>query len=132
MSASWLFYMFLIIIMIITVIIIILFLLSSSRYDVNTLNIMYQKCSDSEVNFILNNGKQIYTALFHNLEYGDNSTDNIDHVFTTLALICTEFTSQRMLPDFFHFLMSVQVCQFFFLLFICICGRAYNLIVYTH
>lgn len=81
---------------------------SKPGYDVNTLNIMYQKCSDSEVNFILNNGKQIYTALFHNLEYGDNSTDNIDHVFTTLALICTEFTSQRMLPDFFHFLMSVQ------------------------
>lgn len=67
-----------------------------------------EKCSRSDTIFIRKHAQDIYVSIYESLEITNNTVDNIEAVYTTLALICIELLSEETVLDFIRLILSIQ------------------------
>lgn len=68
----------------------------------------YEKCSRSDTIFMSKHGPEIYASLCESLEHNNNTIDNVEAVYKTIALLCIELTSEETIGDFFHAVVNIQ------------------------
>ncbi len=81
---------------------------SKPAIEFASLHLTYEKCSRSDTIFMSKHGPEIYSSLCESLEHTNNSIDNVEAVYKTLALLCAELTSEETVGDFFHAVISIQ------------------------
>ncbi|XP_018576301.1 protein EFR3 homolog cmp44E isoform X1 [Anoplophora glabripennis] len=81
-----------------------------SKPTVNTLelDLTIEKCSRPDLIFINKHGPIIYDALYTSLQMDTNTPDNIEAVYTTLALLCIELASAETVIDLLQLLLGIQ------------------------
>lgn len=67
-----------------------------------------EKCSRSDTIFIRKHAQDIYVSIYESLEITNNTVDNFEAVYTTLALICIELLSEETVLDFIRLILSIQ------------------------
>lgn len=67
-----------------------------------------EKCSRSDTIFIRKHAQDIYVSIYESLEMTNNTIDNVEAVYTTLALICIELLSEETVLDFIRLILSIQ------------------------
>lgn len=50
----------------------------------------------------------MYVSIYESLEMTNNTVDNVEAVYTTLALICVELLSEETILDFIRLILSIQ------------------------
>lgn len=50
----------------------------------------------------------MYVSIYESLEMTNNTVDNVEAVYTTLALICVELLSEETILDFIRLTLSIQ------------------------
>lgn len=76
--------------------------------DITKSEINLEKCSRSDTIFIRKHAQDIYVSIYESLEITNNSVDNVEAVYTTLALICIELLSEETVLDFIRLILSIQ------------------------
>lgn len=69
---------------------------------------MIEKCSRPDVIFIRKHGPEIYMALYESLEMTNNSVENIESIYTTLALLAVELASEETILELLRLVLSLQ------------------------
>lgn len=62
--------------------------------------------------FIRKHGPEIFTSLFECLEMPNNTNDNLESVYSTLALLTVELISEETMMDLIRLLLSIQVTNY--------------------
>lgn len=70
------------------------------------MDLTVEKCSRSDLIFINKNGALIYDALYTNLQMDSNSIENIEAIYTTLALLCVELSSSDTAIDLLQLILG--------------------------
>lgn len=70
------------------------------------LDLVLEKSSSPDLIFINKYGPIIYDALYTNLQMDTNSPDNIEAVYTTLALLCVELVSGETVIDLLQLILG--------------------------
>lgn len=70
------------------------------------LDLTIEKCSRPDLIFINKHGPIIYDALYTSLQMDTNTPDNIEAVYTTLALLCVELASAETVIDLLQLLLG--------------------------
>jgi len=78
------------------------------RVNICKSEISLEKCSRSDTIFIRKHAQDIYVSIYESLEMTNNTVDNIEAVYTTLALICIELLSEETVLDFIRLILSIQ------------------------
>lgn len=78
------------------------------RVNISKSEISLEKCSRSDTIFIRKHAQDIYVSIYECLELTNNTVDNIEAVYTTLALICIELLSEETVLDFIRLILSIQ------------------------
>lgn len=78
------------------------------RVNISKSEINLEKCSRSDTIFIRKHAQDIYVSIYESLEMTNNTVDNIEAVYTTLALICIELLSEETVLDFIRLILSIQ------------------------
>jgi hypothetical protein len=78
------------------------------RVDISKSDINLEKCSRSDTIFIRKYAQDIYVSIYESLEMTNNTVDNVEAVYTTLALICIELLSEETVLDFIRLILSIQ------------------------
>lgn len=81
---------------------------SKPTIEPSSLSLTYEKCSRSDSIFMRKHGPEIYASLCESLEHQNNSIDNVEAVYKTLALLCVELTNEDTINDYFHAVVSIQ------------------------
>lgn len=76
--------------------------------NISKSEISLEKCSRSDTIFIRKHAQDIYVSIYESLEMTNNTIDNIEAVYTTLALICIELLSEETVLDFIRLILSIQ------------------------
>ncbi|XP_050543954.1 protein EFR3 homolog cmp44E-like isoform X3 [Daktulosphaira vitifoliae] len=76
---------------------------SISKSDLNL-----EKCSRSDTIFIRKHAQDVYVSIYESLEITNNTIDNFEAVYTTLALICVELLSEESVLDYIRLILSIQ------------------------
>lgn len=82
--------------------------LSKPTLDYAGMNITYEKCSRTDSIFMRKHGPELYSSLCVSLEHKNNSIDNVEAIYKTIALLCIELTSEDTISDFFHAVVNIQ------------------------
>ncbi|CAH1725511.1 protein EFR3 homolog cmp44E isoform X1 [Aphis gossypii] len=82
--------------------------LSKATVDISKSDINLEKCSRSDTIFIRKHAQDIYVSIYESLEMTNNTVDNVEAVYTTLALICIELLSEETVLDFIRLILSIQ------------------------
>ncbi|XP_067006457.1 protein EFR3 homolog cmp44E [Anabrus simplex] len=72
------------------------------------LELVLEKCSRPDIIFIRKHGPDIYLSLYESLEQSNNTVENIEAVYTTLALLCVELMSEETVMDMLRLVISIQ------------------------
>ncbi|CAH0551687.1 unnamed protein product [Brassicogethes aeneus] len=72
------------------------------------LELTMEKSSRPDLIFINKHGPTIYDALYTSLQIESNTTENIEAVYTTLALLCVELASAETVIDLLQLLLGIQ------------------------
>lgn len=73
--------------------------LSKPTVSITELELTYEKSSRPDMIFINKHGPLIYDALYSSLEKESNTVENMEAVYTTLALLCVEVASHETVID---------------------------------
>lgn len=84
------------------------FNISVYRVHVVELDLATEKASRPDVIFIKKHGPEIYMALYESLELTSNRVDNIESIYTTLALLTVELASEETVLELLRLVMSLQ------------------------
>ncbi|XP_060532802.1 protein EFR3 homolog cmp44E isoform X2 [Cylas formicarius] len=82
--------------------------LSKPTVNVLDLDLVLEKSSRADLIFINKHGPIIYDALYTSLQMDTNSPENIEAVYTTLALLCVELASTETVIDLLQLLLGIQ------------------------
>lgn len=77
----------------------------SSVY-VSELELVLEKSSRPDLIFINKHGPVIYDALYTSLQMDSNTVENIESVYTTLALLCVELASAETVIDLLQLVLG--------------------------
>ncbi|XP_030764003.1 protein EFR3 homolog cmp44E isoform X2 [Sitophilus oryzae] len=72
------------------------------------LDLIVEKSSRPDLIFINKHGPIIYDALYTSLQMETNTPDNIEAIYTTLALLCVELASTETVIDILQLLLGIQ------------------------
>ncbi|XP_044006270.1 protein EFR3 homolog cmp44E isoform X2 [Aphidius gifuensis] len=72
------------------------------------LDLVIEKSSGPDVIFIRKHGPEIYSALYESLELSSNNVDNIEAIYTTLALLAVELASEDTILEQLRLVLSLQ------------------------
>ncbi|XP_051168467.1 protein EFR3 homolog cmp44E isoform X2 [Leptopilina boulardi] len=86
---------------------------NSAKFTKPTINIveldlMIEKCSRPDVIFIRKHGPEIYMALYESLEMTNNSVENVESIYTTMALLAVELASEETILELLRLVLSLQ------------------------
>ncbi|KAK7576402.1 hypothetical protein V9T40_012688 [Parthenolecanium corni] len=81
---------------------------SKPLLDYTYSGLIFEKCSRSDTIFMSKNGPEIYTSLCESLEHNNNTIDNVEAIYKTMALLCVKLTSEETIGDFFNAVMNIQ------------------------
>lgn len=76
--------------------------------NIPELELVLEKCSRPDIIFIRKHGPDIYLSLYESLEQANNTVENIEAVYTTLALLCVELASEETIADLLRLVISIQ------------------------
>ncbi|XP_017774254.1 PREDICTED: protein EFR3 homolog cmp44E isoform X2 [Nicrophorus vespilloides] len=76
--------------------------------NVKELDLTLEKSSRPDLIFINKHGPIIYDALYTNLQMDTNTVENIEAVYTTLALLCVELSSGETVIDLLQLVLGIQ------------------------
>ncbi|XP_012271686.1 protein EFR3 homolog cmp44E [Orussus abietinus] len=82
--------------------------LSKPTVNVSNLDVIVGKSSRPDVIFIRKHGPEIYLALYESLELPSNTVDNVEAVYTTLALLVVELASEETVLELLRLVLSLQ------------------------
>ncbi|XP_077300597.1 protein EFR3 homolog stmA [Arctopsyche grandis] len=82
--------------------------LSIMSVHVADLELNLEKSSRPDLIFITKHGPAIYSSLFEGLQIENNTAENIEAIYTTLALLCVELASEETVSDMLQFVLGVQ------------------------
>lgn len=72
------------------------------------LDLVIEKSSRPDLIFIRKHGPEIYLALYESLELPSNTIDNIEAIYTTLALLAVELASEETVLEQLRLVLSLQ------------------------
>ncbi|RLU27481.1 hypothetical protein DMN91_001285 [Ooceraea biroi] len=82
--------------------------LAKPTVNVAELGLVIEKASRPDVIFIRKHGHEIYLALYESLEMCSNSVENLESIYTTLALLAIELASEETVMDLLRLVLSLQ------------------------
>lgn len=82
--------------------------LSKPFVSVNDLDLVAEKCSRSDTIFFRKNCPDMFQCFLNSLELENNTVDNIEAIYTTVALLIVEVACYETLPDFLNFIVRIQ------------------------
>lgn len=80
-----------------------------SRINVAELELIAEKCSRSDSSFLRKNSPDMFQCFLDGLESNNNTVENIEEVYTTIALLIVEVACDDTLSDFLNLLLRIQV-----------------------
>ncbi|KMQ96274.1 protein efr3-like protein cmp44e protein, partial [Lasius niger] len=72
------------------------------------LGLVIEKASRPDVIFIRKHGPEIYLALYESLELSSNTVENVESIYTTLALLAIELASEETVLELLRLVLSLQ------------------------
>ncbi|XP_039280449.1 protein EFR3 homolog cmp44E [Nilaparvata lugens] len=75
---------------------------------VSDLELVVEKCSRPDAIFARKNVPELFHCLVEGLRLENNSVENVEAVYTTLALIAIELACDDVLPDFLNMILDIQ------------------------
>ncbi|KAK2584418.1 hypothetical protein KPH14_006800 [Odynerus spinipes] len=82
--------------------------LAKPTVDVTELDLVVEKSSRPDVIFIRKHGPEIYLALYESLELTSNTVENVESIYTTLALLVVELASEDTVLELLRLVLSLQ------------------------
>ncbi|CAL7944350.1 unnamed protein product [Xylocopa violacea] len=82
--------------------------LAKPTVNVAQLDLTIEKASRPDVIFIRKHGPEIYLALYESLELASNKVENIESIYTTLALLAVELASEETVLELLRLVLSLQ------------------------
>ncbi|KAL1514341.1 hypothetical protein ABEB36_003614 [Hypothenemus hampei] len=82
--------------------------LCKTTLNILDLDLNIEKCSRPDLIFINKHGPMIYDALYSSLQMDSNTPENIEAIYTTLALLCVELASTDTVIDLLQLLLGIQ------------------------
>lgn len=76
--------------------------------NVVELGLVIEKASRPDVIFIRKHGPEIYLALYESLELSSNTVENVESIYTTLALLAIELASEETVLELLRLVLSLQ------------------------
>jgi len=76
--------------------------------NVAELGLIIEKASRPDVIFIRKHGPEIYLALYESLELSSNTVENVESIYTTLALLAIELASEETVLELLRLVLSLQ------------------------
>ncbi|PSN53111.1 Protein EFR3 cmp44E [Blattella germanica] len=76
--------------------------------NIADLELVLEKSSRPDIIFIRKHGPEIYRSLYESLEQANNTVENIEAVYTTLALLCVELASEETVMEMLRLVISIQ------------------------
>ncbi|XP_049763760.1 protein EFR3 homolog cmp44E isoform X1 [Schistocerca cancellata] len=76
--------------------------------NISELELTLEKSSRPDIIFIRKHGHEIYLSLYESLEQANNTVENIEAVYTTLALLIAELASEETVMDLLRLVISIQ------------------------
>lgn len=74
--------------------------------NITDLELTFEKSSRPDLIFINKHGPIIYDALYTSLQFDSNNVENIEAVYTTLALLCVELASVETVIDLLQLVLG--------------------------
>lgn len=78
---------------------------------VNDLDLVAEKCSRTDTIFFRKNCPDMFQCFLNSLELENNTVENIEAIYTTVALLIVEVACYETLPDFLNFIVRIQVSK---------------------
>ncbi|XP_061931872.1 protein EFR3 homolog cmp44E isoform X2 [Apis cerana] len=82
--------------------------LAKPTVNVAQLDLTIEKASRPDVIFIRKHGPEIYLALYESLELASNKVENVESIYTTLALLAVELASEETILELLRLVLSLQ------------------------
>ncbi|XP_060814502.1 protein EFR3 homolog cmp44E isoform X1 [Bombus pascuorum] len=82
--------------------------LAKPTVNVAQLDLTIEKGSRPDVIFIRKHGPEIYLALYESLELASNMVENVESIYTTLALLAVELASEETVLELLRLVLSLQ------------------------
>lgn len=82
--------------------------LAKPTVNVAQLDLTIEKASRPDVIFIRKHGPEIYLALYESLELASNKVENVESIYTTLALLAVELASEETVLELLRLVLSLQ------------------------
>jgi len=79
------------------------------RVNIADLELVVEKGSRLDIVFIQKHGSEIYRSLYESLEQSNNTVENIEAIYTTLALLCVELSSEETVTEMLRLVVGIQV-----------------------
>lgn len=76
--------------------------------NIADLELVVEKSSRLDIVFIQKHGSEIYHSLYESLGQANNAVENIEAVYTTLALLCVELSSEETVTEMLRLLVGIQ------------------------
>nr|CAD7438564.1 unnamed protein product [Timema bartmani] len=76
--------------------------------NISDLELVLEKTSRADIIFIRKNGPEIYLSLYESLEQSNNTVENVEAIYTTLALLIVELASEETVLDLLRLVISIQ------------------------
>ncbi|XP_052748022.1 protein EFR3 homolog cmp44E isoform X2 [Galleria mellonella] len=83
-------------------------LLRAPTVDYAELGLTVEKCSRQDLIFISKHGYAIFSSLYEGLQLESNTLENIETIYTTLALLCIELASEETICDIMQLILAIQ------------------------
>ncbi|XP_073962514.1 protein EFR3 homolog stmA [Choristoneura fumiferana] len=82
--------------------------LHTPTVEYGELGLTIEKCSRPDLIFISKHGYAIFTSLYEGLQLESNTLENIEAIYTTLALLVIELGSEETVCDFMQLILAIQ------------------------
>ncbi|CAG4951815.1 unnamed protein product [Parnassius apollo] len=83
-------------------------LLATPTVDYAELGLTVEKCSRPDLIFISKHGYAIFSSLYDGLQLESNTLENVEAIYTTLALLCIELASEETVCDMLQLILAIQ------------------------
>ncbi|XP_026727539.1 protein EFR3 homolog cmp44E isoform X2 [Trichoplusia ni] len=82
--------------------------LQRASVDYAELGLTIEKCSRQDLIFISKHGYALFSSLYEGLQLESNTMENVEAIYTTLALICIELGSEETVCDILQLILAIQ------------------------
>ncbi|CAH2057455.1 unnamed protein product, partial [Iphiclides podalirius] len=82
--------------------------LAKPTVDYAELGLTVEKCSRPDLIFISKHGYAIFSSLYEGLQLESNTVENVEAIYTTLALLCVELASEETVCDILQLILAIQ------------------------